>query len=137
MKIQIRRSIFETNSSSVHSITMVSGSEYEKWKNGELLYDRLNRKLVTKEEIEKIKESVKKQCEKDNCKFSEYIYDYENYDYYYNYYNKEDSYKDLYFRFLTNDKFFDLNYFDYKTFAKSYTTNNGEEVVAFGFYGYN
>lgn len=136
MKIQIRRSIFETNSSSVHSITMVSGSEYEKWKNGELLYDRLNRKLVTKEEIEKIKESDKKQCEKHNCKFYEYIYDYENYDYYYDYY-KEDSYKDLYFRFLTNDKFFDLNYFEYTTFAKSYITNNGEEVVAFGFYGYN
>ena len=48
MKTQIRRSIFETNSSSTHSITMVSGSEYDKWKNGELLYDIDNETLVTK-----------------------------------------------------------------------------------------
>ena len=43
----------------------------------------------------------------------------------------------MYFRFLTYDKLFDLNYFEYNTFAKSYTTNNGEEVVAFGFYGHD
>ena len=31
MKRQIRRGVFETNSSSTHSITMCSNKEYEKW----------------------------------------------------------------------------------------------------------
>ena len=34
MKIQIRTGLFETNSSSVHSLVMVSGNDYEKWKKG-------------------------------------------------------------------------------------------------------
>lgn len=31
MKKQIRRGVFETNSSSCHSLTMCSEKEYEKW----------------------------------------------------------------------------------------------------------
>ena len=46
MKIQIRTGLFETNSSSVHSLVMVSGNDYEKWKNGELVYDRMDDKLI-------------------------------------------------------------------------------------------
>lgn len=38
MKRQIRRGVFETNSSSVHSITMCSDSEFDRWENGELLF---------------------------------------------------------------------------------------------------
>lgn len=34
----IRRNTFETNSSSTHSITMCSESDFDKWKNGELYY---------------------------------------------------------------------------------------------------
>lgn len=36
MKIQIRRGVFETNSSSMHAFCIVSGEELEKFKNGEL-----------------------------------------------------------------------------------------------------
>lgn len=39
MKRQIRRGIFESNSSSTHSLTMCSEEEFEQWKNGELLFD--------------------------------------------------------------------------------------------------
>lgn len=46
MKRQIRQGVFETNSSSVHSLTMCSAEDYEKWKKGELVYDRWGRKLV-------------------------------------------------------------------------------------------
>ena len=122
MKTQIRRSIFETNSSSTHSITMVSGSEYDKWKNGELLYDKDTETLVTKEEIEKIKENDKKIYESNGWPFDESEYDY----------NSEDDN----IRFLTYDKFFDLSYIQHETFTDKYKTKNGEEVVAFGFYGY-
>ena len=34
MKISVRRSIFETNSSSVHSLIMCTKSDFYKWKNG-------------------------------------------------------------------------------------------------------
>ena len=51
MKRQIRRNVFETNSSSVHSLTMCSGEEYKKWENGEVLYWEEKNKFGTREEI--------------------------------------------------------------------------------------
>jgi hypothetical protein len=35
MKVQIRRGVFETNSSSEHAIAMCGDDEWQKWKNGE------------------------------------------------------------------------------------------------------
>lgn len=42
----IRRSVFETNSSSTHSITIVSEEDFEKWKTGELILDTYSEMLV-------------------------------------------------------------------------------------------
>ena len=39
MKINIRSNVFETNSSSVHTLCICTEDEYEKFKNGEWLYD--------------------------------------------------------------------------------------------------
>ena len=50
---QVRRSVFETNSSSVHSITMCMKSDYDKWVDGELYWDRWGKKLVSKETVDK------------------------------------------------------------------------------------
>ena len=38
----MRRGVFETNSSSTHSLTICTEEEFEKWQNGELLFDRWN-----------------------------------------------------------------------------------------------
>ena len=38
MKETIRSSVFETNSSSTHSLSICSKEEYDKWKNGETVY---------------------------------------------------------------------------------------------------
>lgn len=46
MKRQIRRSTFESNSSSTHVLTMVMESEYDKLAAGELVYDYYNDKLI-------------------------------------------------------------------------------------------
>ena len=43
---QIRRSVFETNSSSTHSITMCMKSEFDKWVEGELVWDKYGDRLV-------------------------------------------------------------------------------------------
>ena len=53
MKIKIRRGVFETNSSSVHSLVMCTDDDYNKWKAGEILYDKWESKLVTLEEAKK------------------------------------------------------------------------------------
>jgi hypothetical protein len=43
---QIRVGVFETNSSSTHSLTIVSEEDYEKWKLGEFLLDTYKDVLV-------------------------------------------------------------------------------------------
>ena len=36
--IQVRKNVFETNSSSTHSLVMAEKSEFDKWEKGEVLY---------------------------------------------------------------------------------------------------
>ena len=101
MKIQVRKGVFETNSSSVHSLTLVTGSDYDKWEKGELIYDRWRQKLVP------ITDEIKEERESEEM------------------------------RYLTSDEFYDDEYIDCETFEESMTTPSGEEVVAFGYYGYD
>lgn len=43
---QIRRGVFETNSSSTHSITVCTKKEFEAFEDGELMLDMADEKLV-------------------------------------------------------------------------------------------
>ena len=43
---KVRRAIFETNSSAVHSLCIVTEDDFNKFKDGELVYDRWNEELV-------------------------------------------------------------------------------------------
>lgn len=43
---QVRRSVFETNSSSTHSITVCSKEDFERFQRGELMHDAYGDKLV-------------------------------------------------------------------------------------------
>ena len=52
MKQTIRFRTFETNSSSVHSCVICTEDEYNKWQQGELLYDRLKDVFLTKDEVD-------------------------------------------------------------------------------------
>ena len=103
MKIKDRRGVFETNSSSVHSITMCMQSDYEKWENGEFIYDRWGDALVpiTDENAEIIKNS------------------------------EDDDY-------LTFDEFWnDYDKLEYEKFKQTFTSQNGDTIVAFGYYGHD
>ena len=51
MKRQIRRGVFETNSSSTHSLTMCSEEEFEQWKNGKVLFDEDGETFVKASEL--------------------------------------------------------------------------------------
>ncbi len=94
MKKSIRIGTFETNSSSTHSLTIVTKSEFERFKKGELIAERWNG------------------CLHEKSKFSE-----------------DDCLDD----FADYDNFGG----DYEYFEKSFTTPSGEEVVAFGYFGYD
>lgn len=98
---QIRRNVFETNSSSTHSITMCMKSEFDKWVEGELVWDRWNRELVL------ITPTIKESMENDEREY------------------------------LTYDQFNDWDYIEFETYKSTYTTSNGDKVIAFGYYGHD
>lgn len=52
--IQIRRNLFETNSSSTHSITMCTKLDYQKWSLGELVYAMDSKKFIPASEVKEI-----------------------------------------------------------------------------------
>ncbi len=123
MKRQIRRGVFETNSSSTHSITMCSGEEYDKWCSGNLLFWVGKKKFGTKEDII---EELKELTRWDNS----LMYPDVNWD--------DDSVVADIFdseEIQSSDEFFDDEYLE--TFEEKYHTPNGEEVVAFGKFGYD
>ena len=117
----IRRGTFETNSSSTHSITMCKESDFDKWKNGEMYWDRWNESLVSKEEVEKEMAKLKEEFisehpdyDKDDIDWEEQLEDYLNSD-------KE---------YYTYEEFNNYDYIEYETFEDSY-----DGIVAFGYYG--
>lgn len=120
--ISVRRGVFETNSSSTHSLTMCSESDYDKWKKGDLLFDDWNGELITKEEYKKIYEEEKrKYLEKYSNETEE---DFEDY------YNDDKQYYNF-------DEFWNKYDYDYETFLDNYITPSGEKIIAFGYYGYD
>lgn len=128
MKRQVRRGVFETNSSSTHSITMCMKSDYDKWINGEVYFytgsgwhfpdnnKPVSGRLYTKNEaIDFLK--VYKYCPKDVD------------------WNDEECVDEM----LRENDFIDSEYEnDYlEWYKEEFTTPNGETVVAFGEYGYD
>lgn len=51
MKIEIRQGVFETNSSSVHSMVIMPEKQYAEWEKGELYYCNDDGKLYTLKEV--------------------------------------------------------------------------------------
>lgn len=115
MKRQIRLGVFETNSSSTHSLTMCSKEEYEKWESGELMLNEnwnIKKQFITREDaIEYLKSQ--------------------------GYYDEEDDLDEVLrdYEFYTSDYYLESDYLE--VFSSTYKTSGGEEVVAFGKYGYN
>lgn len=96
MKRTIRRGVFETNSSSVHSMVICSDEEWRKWQLGELVYDYWSDKLI----------EVTDETEPNG---------------------------DCYFDF---GEVIECSWFkDYHTFSKEYTTESGDLIHIFGYYG--
>lgn len=125
---QTRRNVFETNSSSTHSLTMCLKNDYNMWKAGEVYLNENSgwsshspykeKQFITKEEAIDILTNNKYPPETDLTKLdnedledifrNEEIYTYENY------------------------------WRDYlEDYSDTFTTPNGDTVVAFGQFGYD
>ena len=107
MKRQIRIGTFETNSSSTHSLVMMSKDKFEKFKAGELFW--YDGDILSKQEVLEV---VKKWDEDITLETLEEELDGEL-------------------------KTYDDYSGDYETFYSEYKTESGEVVVSLGYYGYN
>lgn len=113
MKKQIRLGVFETNSSSTHSICICSDEEWEGFKSGKLAVNDAGKfmpieKLIHNPDYDEDEYAGKYIDPADSSWDNEY----ENYDSYFN---------DYY-----------LEGYDYQ-----YTTKSGDKIVAFGKYGHD
>lgn len=122
--IKVRQGTFETNSSSTHSITMCMESDYEKWKNGEMYWDKWNDSLVSKDEVEKENDKLREQFISEHPDFDETDEEWKE---------ELEDYINDYSDYYTYEDFNDL---EYETYKDTFKTPNGEEVIAFGYYGY-
>lgn len=136
MKRQIRRGVFETNSSSTHSLTMCSEEEFKQWKKGEVLFDEDDGTFVKANDLSNKDKEYAAQDYEDNK--DEYSKDWTELsetakEKYYTKYAKENDLID------EDAKTYDEWNDDYglETFVDKYTTKSGDRVVAFGKYGYD
>ena len=131
--LQIRHGVFETNSSSTHSITIVPKDEFEKWVDGEVYFNdnswevkNRNRWLTKEEAIAGVlgcdypltnddgrDYTYKELDEMSNEDLGEILSEYSIYSFY---------------RYSEN--YDGIEYYDVK-----YITEHGDEIVAFGLYG--
>lgn len=131
---QIRKNVFETNSSSTHSLTMCTKEEYDNWKNGKLLFDSYYKKFVsslelTKADFEKAENNYESHKQKYQKNWNQLTKE-EQEEYTIGYIKENKSMNEI----VTYPEWLDRNdYLD--KFYKEYTTKNNEKIVAFGAYG--
>lgn len=159
----IRRKTFETNSSSTHSITICTADEFEKFTNGELLFIKDEQKFLKPEEVETFyrEEALMNRFDvrydrlKSTVSYKDTTLSFDNWKD-----EKKASRKllDMYSEDLdtiTEEEIEDIKENDYWTespidydtyceciedyewYDKSYTTETGDKIVAFGYYGYD
>lgn len=148
MILQVRQGVFETNSSSTHTLTICTKEDYEDWKHGDKFWldndwSRLqaNKSFVTPEELEELTEKYNEEEQKRIDAGDEYAKvldmdkvlnerrDYDSWND--SYWDTERSSLEAY----TMDDWYARNG-DLETYARSFTSPSGDEMVAFGAFGY-
>lgn len=128
--LQVRQGVFETNSSSTHSITIVPQSEFNEWKNGDTYfndgwwYNSTNpikdNTFITKDEAISL------------VMTSDYLPESNPY---------EMSEEELDELFADEYSIYSYEKFSYDSYLESYvkhcTTEHGDNIVAFGQYGHD
>lgn len=125
----IRNNVFETNSSSTHSVSVFYAEDYEKFRNGELLYNPESDELITLEEgveilLNNLSEESKIKILNDKLTYSEIIDLYMD--------ELEDIEVPEFYKELID---FDYNYLE--TDITEFNTKSGEKLIIMCRYGYN
>lgn len=135
--IQVRGKVFETNSSSTHSLTMCSEEEFNKWKAGELLFDYYDDCFASivelsdedKENAKQNYNDVKGSYWKSWDQLSE-----EEIESWYSKYANE-YLRNKHYGLQTYEDWCNEGYLE--RFTRTYTSPSGDKIIAFGKYGYD
>ena len=111
MKIQVRQGLFETNSSSTHSLVMFKGSDWELFKEGKMVIENsfYSNKLIRREDVPEGKSIFDPKSSNDI-----FFYDYIPYEAWINMNDYTDGYE------VIMDKVEDSNGIDYTVVASIY-----------------
>ena len=144
--INIRMGVFETNSSSVHSLILCTADDYRDWINGDkLLNVYYNEDWAWKhwnQDARKYVETIKgippQFVTSKQAAFYDEYYPYPEMEediwgYVSDFKDKEGNYHER--KFMTFQEYHNSYGYDFETFEDSYVTPKGEEVVAFGYFG--
>jgi len=118
----IRRNTFETNSSSTHSVTIMTSEEYDKWENEGLYWD--GEKLITYDELFSIFLEIENKCRKEYLIEKEITKD-----------DFEEWLDDNSYEYIKYDTYFDDEYLE--TDVTNHTTKSGDEIVIICKHGRN
>ena len=102
--VSYRRGVFETNSSSTHSISICTEEEMKKWKNNELIFDCYNEMFISYDE------NVKKQL------------------------GLDDEHDEFYSSVSDQYREYNQNLYHEIYYEKSFMTPSGDHMYAFGYY---
>lgn len=119
--IQIRKNVFETNSSSTHSLVMAVASEFDKWEKGEYYYCRSWYKWDEENAPEAFKNKFKKGGFFPKAEVDAF-------------YEAKGEERDSY-DFQTYEDFCDDEYLEFEDYE--YTTPSGEVIKACAKFGYD
>lgn len=142
MIVQVRRSVFETNSSSTHSLSIVTQDEFDYWKNNKDVYfvgnaygyfdeARFGKAFVTKDEILAMAAKVNEEqnlTSEDRYPTDDSFFEQDEEDWYSESPAKEEG-------ILSFEDWFEQEYLE--TYTQKFTTPSGDKMIAFGEYGTN
>ena len=135
MKRQIRRNIFETNSSSTHSLIICSEEEFKAWEKGEIYFDEYGKeKFISNTGLNEYdKEMAEMDYEKNKNKFQKNWRDL-----------SKDAKQEYYLKYAKENGIINENIKTYEeymddysleTFVQRYISKSGDKIVVFGKYG--
>ena len=142
MIVQVRPGVFETNSSSTHSLNICTKSDYDRWVNDKNIVfigdswlvgakDFDGREFVTKSEIIDYLKKKNESITDEDDKFPETISGYferDEDDWYSISPASEDG--------IYDSDTYELDNEELESYVQQFTTPSGDEMVAFGVYGY-
>ena len=136
MRQLVRSHTFETNSSSTHSLTIMTEDQFNQFRDGNLFYDDWKEKFYTYEELkERMLETTTLEEVKND--YTDYYGEEES-----DFDSPEEFEKQVVAYWAKENDIRDYDHMlgdqqeDYETFEQHYTSPSGDKIVVCGYYGY-